>query len=270
LIAAASEEEVAMGLREETLELARLRGIDLVGIARVSEIELAYPPRPAEDLLPGARSVIVFAAELLWGALNCPRGTKGAIKDAQVAYDRIEGAAAAVGRLLERRGFACYLPPASMPVDVIKSRGVGYFAAEWSHRQAAIAAGLGVKGLNNLLVTPEFGPRLRLGSLLTTAELEPTRRELPKDLCHQCLKCVAACPVGALNSDPQAQPRLHQPTCKTNYIRPFLYPTARQTLKAAFSTPGFGTLGVQVLMEGYHFSCAECQRVCPRGDLKPS
>ena len=65
-----------MGLREEALELARSRGIELLGIARVSEIELAYPPRPAEDLLRGARSAIVFAAELLWGALNCPRGSK--------------------------------------------------------------------------------------------------------------------------------------------------------------------------------------------------
>ena len=254
-----------MDLRAKVMEIAQSKDVDLVGIARVADIKLAHPPRPAEDLLPGARSAVVFASALLRGALNCPRGTKGAIKDAQLAYDRNESAGAAVGRFLEAQGFTCYLPPASMPVDVIMHQGAGYYAAEWSHRQAAIAAQMGVKGLNNLLVTPEFGPYVRLGSMLTTAELEPTRRELPSDLCHECLKCVKACPVGALNPDPRAQPRLNQPVCKTNYIRPYLYPTAWQTLKSMFTTPGIGTTGVQVLMEGYHFSCAECQRVCPRG-----
>ncbi len=257
-----------MGLREEVIEIARSREIDLVGIARVEGIELAYPPRPAEDLLAGAKTAIVFAASLLWGALNCPRGTKGAVKDSQVAYDRLEHAEAAVGRFLESKGFACYLVPASMPVDVIKHKGTTYFAAEWSHRQAAIAAGLGVKGLNNLLVTPEYGPYVRLSSMLTTAEIEPTRRELPDDLCTKCRKCVEACPVGALNPEPKAQPRLNQPLCKTRYIRPFLHPTTWQTLKSAFTTEGFGAMGIQFLLEGYHFSCAECQRVCPRGDLK--
>ncbi|HUT53302.1 MAG TPA: 4Fe-4S dicluster domain-containing protein [bacterium] len=256
-----------MGLREEVIEIARGQGVDLVGVARVSEIVLAHPPRPAEDLLRGAKSAVVFASALLWGALNCPRGTKGAIKDAQLAYDRNEKAGAAVGRFLESQGYASYLPPASMPVDVIKHRGTGYYAAEWSHRQAAIAAGLGVKGLNNLLVTPEYGPYVRLGSMLTTALIEPTRRELPDDLCNQCMKCARACPVSALDPDPQAQPRLNQPRCKGYYIRPYLYSSPWRTLKSYLTTFGIGTTGVQAVMEGYHFSCAECQRVCPRGKL---
>ncbi len=31
---------------------------------------------------------------------------------------------------------------------------------------------------------------------------------------------------------------------------------------------GFGATGIQVLLEGYHFSCAECQRVCPVGRIE--
>lgn len=259
-----------MELKEKVIELAKAKEIDLIGFARVSDIVLAHPPRPAEDLLKGAKTAIVFAGALLWGSLNCPRGTRGAIKDAQTAYDRLEHAGASVGRFLESQGFACYVPPASMPVDLIKHGGKGYYAAEWSHRQAAIAARLGVKGLNNLLVTPEYGPYVRLSSMLTTAQIEPSERELPEDLCSKCMKCVQACPVGALNSDPAAQPRLNQPLCKTNYIRPFLCPTPWETVKSLFTTYGIGTAGMQALMEGYHFSCAECQRVCPKGTLKPS
>lgn len=257
-----------MDLKREVVKEAREKDVDLIGFARVEEIELAYPPRPAADLLPGAKTAVVFACALLRGALDCPRGTKGAIKDAQLAYDRMEQAGAAVGRMLESRGFASYLVPASMPVDICRHKGNGYYAAEWSHRQAAIAAKMGVKGMNNLLITPEYGPRVRLSSMITTAEIEPDPRELPQDLCSQCMKCVKACPVNALNPDPDASQRLDQPVCKTNYIRPYLYPTAWQTLKSLFTTPGIGTLGVQVLMEGYHFSCAECQRACPKGELE--
>src|SRR4030042_5608051 len=100
-----------MGLRKETEAIARRHEVDLVGFARVRDIEWGYPPRPAEDLLPGAKTAVAMAAALLWGSLNCPRGTKGAIKDAQLAYDRNEKAGAAGGRVLGAQGDAFFLPP---------------------------------------------------------------------------------------------------------------------------------------------------------------
>ena len=145
-------------LKAHIIAIARSHDVDLIGFARVADIELGYPARPANALLPGAKTAIALAAALLRGALDCPRGTKGAVKDAQMAYDRMEQAGAAVGRFLEAQGFASYMPPASMPTDAFKHKGTIHYAAEWSHRQAAIAASLGVKGLNNLLITPEFGP----------------------------------------------------------------------------------------------------------------
>ncbi len=256
-----------MGLREEVIKIAKNKDVDLVGVARVKDIELAYPPRPAEDLLPGAETAIVFVGALLSGALNCPRGTKGAIKDAQVAYERVQHASSAVGRFLESKGHMSYLVPASMPTDVYKHKGTTYYAAEWSHRQAAIAADLGVKGLNNLLITPEFGPYVRLGSMLTTAKIEPTRRKLPKNLCNRCMKCVDACPVGALSPDPDHVPRLNQPLCRNCYIRPYLDQTPWKTIKNIFITEGYASTALQMMLEGYYFSCAECQRVCPQGKL---
>lgn len=252
-----------MNLKKEIEKIALDRDIDLTGFARVKDIILAHPPRPAEDLLPGAKTVVVFAGALLKGALDCPRGTKGAIKDAQVAYDRIQEAGAAVGRFLERNGHTCYMPPASMPTDAYKHNGVIHFAAEFSHRQAAIAAGLGVKGWNNILVTPEFGPRVRLGSLITTAKFDFEPRKLPDKVCTKCGKCVDICPVNAL--DPKREHYLEQPKCKSHYARPYMDHTTWQTIKNIFTVEGFGVNGVQALMEGYHFSCAECQRVCPVG-----
>jgi epoxyqueuosine reductase len=64
-------------------------------------------------------------------------------------------------------------------------------------KTAAVKCGLGCQGKNTLLVTPTYGPRVRLVSVLTTAELdidEPYR----EDLCKSCEKCVLACPAKAI------------------------------------------------------------------------
>ncbi len=47
-------------------------GIDLVGIAGARDLILAHPPRPATDLMPTAKSVIVMAAAHGPGAVFSP------------------------------------------------------------------------------------------------------------------------------------------------------------------------------------------------------
>jgi epoxyqueuosine reductase len=79
-------------------------------------------------------------------------------------------------------------------VSVLKERPVAFF----SHRHAAFFAGLGNFGTNNMLLTPEFGPRVRFASIMTAAEIEPDP-VLLKPLCIQCQRCVEACPVHALD-----------------------------------------------------------------------
>ena len=64
-------------------------------------------------------------------------------------------------------------------------------------KTAAVRCGLGCQGKNTLLITPTYGPRVRLISVLTTAELdidEPSK----EDLCGGCEKCITACPTRAL------------------------------------------------------------------------
>ena len=63
-------------------------------------------------------------------------------------------------------------------------------------REAAARAGVGFYGKNTLLITRRFGSWVVLGTLVTTAELEPTR---PLDLdCGSCRLCIDACPTDAL------------------------------------------------------------------------
>jgi len=63
-------------------------------------------------------------------------------------------------------------------------------------REAAARAGVGFYGKNTLLITRRFGSWVVLGTLVTTAELQPTP---PLDLdCGSCRLCIDACPTDAL------------------------------------------------------------------------
>ena len=64
-------------------------------------------------------------------------------------------------------------------------------------KTTAIKCGLGQPGKNTLLVNPEYGPRLGLMAILTSAELE-TDEPFTENLCGDCTKCIDACPTKAL------------------------------------------------------------------------
>jgi epoxyqueuosine reductase len=67
-------------------------------------------------------------------------------------------------------------------------------------KDSAHLAGLGVIGKNNLLVTPEFGTRVRLRGIFMEAELEPTG-PIDFDPCNGCdMPCHRACPRDAFRS----------------------------------------------------------------------
>ncbi|MGM0688903.1 MAG: epoxyqueuosine reductase, partial [Bacillota bacterium] len=76
--------------------------------------------------------------------------------------------------------------------------------SDWSHRSAACIAGLGTFGLNHMLIT-ESGCCGRIGSLVTSLELEPTRR-YDSDLClyradGSCGRCLNKCVNDALKEN---------------------------------------------------------------------
>lgn len=66
--------------------------------------------------------------------------------------------------------------------------------------EMAQAAGLGWKGLNNLLVTEKYGAKVRLGVVFTDMPLVCDER-YKRNLCASCPGyCIKACPVGAIST----------------------------------------------------------------------
>lgn len=66
-------------------------------------------------------------------------------------------------------------------------------------KDAAVMAGLGCIGKSNILITPDFGPRVRLRAMLLDEEIPPTG-PIDYDPCKDCDEyCKKACPHGAFD-----------------------------------------------------------------------
>ncbi len=67
------------------------------------------------------------------------------------------------------------------------------------HKLAATRAGLGWIGKNSLLITKEYGPRVRLGAILLDYDL-PVHGPVTTSGCGECELCVEACPYDCLHN----------------------------------------------------------------------
>lgn len=119
-------------------------------------------------------------------------------------------------------------------ISVIKDNPVAFF----SHRHAAYLAGLGNFGVNNMILTPGYGPRVRFTSVFTQAEI-PGEGIMQTPLCIQCMECVRICPVNALPEKDYPEGITNKKTC-----------TAR----------------AEDLLNHYISPCGFCIKVCPVGE----
>lgn len=189
----------------EIKAMAREQGAHLVGVASVDRFVGAPKGHRPTDLMPGAKSVVVLAHRYFQSVLESDRfGIESeGIPEHELwtvqqtifrfmyntANWRLEMIASQLAAFLEDQGYA------SLPLPAGGHKTGADHWAFFSHRHAAVLAGLGEFGLNNLLLTPRYGPRVRLNSMITTAELTPDPLCdgpicLGKDACGLCLEAT--------------------------------------------------------------------------------
>ena len=211
---------MTMTRTEQIKRLLKTRfDMDLVGVAAASALSGEPKNHRPEDLLPGAKSVLVFGRALADGAVQSQfRALEDGQRSAQSAY-----AAYAVDLapnillvndgfqlccLLERDyGAAALLCPFNVQQSMIPDNVPGMFFADpygqgmpldiW---KAALAAGLGEFGWSGRFLTPEYGPRHMLCAVVTTLELTPDAPYAGPPLCdpERCGVCARVCPTRAI------------------------------------------------------------------------
>jgi epoxyqueuosine reductase QueG len=147
--------------------------------------------------MPEVKCVISMAIHINYALVDSLRRQKSVYSYMQFSnyvMDKLDELAYEVAQFLENQGFSAYPVSAIAPNNPVELKG------DISHKHTAVAAGLGEIGWNNLFLSPQFGPRQRLTSVITDARLEPTPL-LQERLCKpaECgFKC-AVCPSKSIS-----------------------------------------------------------------------
>lgn len=96
-----------------------------------------------------------------------------------------------LSNLFERYDIKYYVPPVAQTNEE-------QLIAPFSFKYAAVNAGIGWIGKNDVLITKEYGPRVSLSAILVNYNL-PIGKPVTESMCDdKCVLCIEACPYKAL------------------------------------------------------------------------
>ncbi len=259
----------AEGVKKVTRQL----GADLVGIASAQVLNESPPdprwPQTPARLWQECRSVIVIAKHMPWGVYRS-KGRVNRLGAPHLVLAKLDQIGLELTYYLEDRG--CYAVSFyGQALDIELKKGT---YGSLSLRHVAAEAGLGTLGLNMMLLTPQYGPRIYLTCVLTSAVLEPDNR-MQEQLClgPTCGRCLLACPSDAvrhwgldkhrcgLHAEVYGYPQLLNHLGKIIEAKTW---EQRQRLIQSVETANFYEAAVNAV--GSFAGCLRCTEVCPVGD----
>jgi epoxyqueuosine reductase QueG len=224
-------------LKSNIVKEAKKLGVDIIGFASVDRWEQYketgenYFP---QNIWPETESVIVLGVQMFLPMLE----TTPSIVYSELyntTNRMLDENAYKLANYLNKLGHKAFYFPRDAYGDI--SVLVNKPVAAFSHVLAGKYAGLGTIGYNHTLITKEFGPRVRLVSVLTSALIEPDP-VLEKDLCIKCEICKNCCPTSAFTTTDNLIADMDKKKCAEYHAK---------------------------LKDDYRYPCGVCIKVCPIG-----
>lgn len=243
---------------------AKFYGASLSGIAEVDErwfYSHRYTKGGTDTMGPGITAPIRYEEaeapqELEDGTLIIPKKLKYVVSLAfEMDYDGMATYFSGPGSAATGNGYSRMTFTAACLAEFI--RGLGYQAIPSGNCTAmsvaiAVDAGLGELGRHGLLMTPKYGPRVRLAKVFTDMPLVP---DSPisfgaTEFCEVCGKCAVTCPGKAI---PEGEK-----TWEATYDAPNHISSNPGVKKWYVNTPACHLVWAQ-----YGMDCSRCIQVCP-------
>jgi epoxyqueuosine reductase QueG len=162
-------------------------GASLVGFADMR----ALPPETRNSLDYGVSIVVALNPKVVKGIAEAPN--RSYFYEFVRANDFLNYLSEFGARFLTEKGYKA-VPMGAKAINPEK------LSAPLQHKTVATRAGIGWIGKSAMLVTEEFGPAIRLNSVLTDAPLE-CAVPIEASKCGDCKECMNACPGKAISGN---------------------------------------------------------------------
>lgn len=201
------------------------------------------------DVLNNAQTVIVLAKKLPSGIAHSENLSQHLIYNAQhTFYKQLDELNFQVIDMIEQQGYHAVSIPAYAALRINKTSVGGLM----SLKHAAVKAGIGVFGKNQLVFHKDYGSLLRFSAVVTNMPLPADPVIDEKSYCEEhCRVCEKTCPVNAIG-----EKGFNKKKCSNKSIyhgsMPLLFLNMRK-IEAFFNTN----------YHNYWMDCSECMLKCP-------
>jgi epoxyqueuosine reductase QueG len=180
-----------------------VQGACAVGICTKETLAGGPPSTDLEYVLPGARSAVTFAVPMDQRKIE-----RYLAKESHAEHQEdniyvntfVTGLAVGLAEYWNQKGIVSRGLPGNAVYRLDTPRGMYDFMPDISHRYLAVRSGVGWFGLSGNVITRDHGAAVILGSVVTTAELEPTEPLAEEEkYCDECKLCQASCTSGLMD-----------------------------------------------------------------------
>ncbi len=183
---------------KEIKDYAARLGADLCGIASLDRFKDAPKGFHPTDVYKNTKSVISIACRIPETPLYVDSPSPyTAIED--LILSKVSQLVIELSLYIEQKGYHAVMIP-SFPYDywdpeTLTGKGI------LSLKHLGYKSGLGTIGKNSLLCNVKYGNLIKLGAVITDAELIPDEMVVNALCIESCTRCIDICPVGAIGVD---------------------------------------------------------------------
>ncbi len=191
------------GLSDFAVKFLTAQGACDVGICTKETLAGGPPSTDLEYVLPEAKSAVSFAVPMDQGKIErflAKENQADHQEDSIHVNTFVTGLAVSLAQYWNQQGIVSLGVSGNGVYRHDTPGGMYAFNPDISHRYLAVRSGVGWFGFSGNVLTKQYGASVILGSVVTSALLEPTK-PLPEDdkYCDDCQLCVASCTSGLMD-----------------------------------------------------------------------